>query len=58
MKHLNKFHVECCANRRAVVNDVLICARCDLPGAIPNWSLAKLPDPKINLWTPNPVNPT
>lgn len=56
-KHPNTFRMECCANRRAVVNDVLICSRCDLPSAIPNWASAKMPAPSIKTWTPNPVNP-
>lgn len=56
-KHPNAFKVECCANRRAIVKDVLVCVQCDMPSAIPNWSLAKMPAPSVKLWIPEQVNP-
>jgi hypothetical protein len=58
MKHTNTFRVECCANRRAVVNDVLVCVQCDMPGAIPNWKKATMPANNVQMWTPKRVNPT
>lgn len=57
MKHTNTFRIECCANRRALVNDVLVCARCDLPGAIPNWNTAKMPSNDLKVWTPKKAGP-
>lgn len=56
-KHPNTFRVECCANRRVIVNDVIVCIHCDLATSVPNWGKAKMPTPNVKTWHVNPVKP-